>query len=242
MILQSYDFYHLYKNYGCTVQLGGDDQWSNMLGGMDLIRRKERGAAFCATVPLLTNSAGIKMGKTEKGAIWLDPNMTSPYDLFQYFRNIEDDMVKTCLYYFSDLPKEEVESLCATKGKEINDAKVVLGYEITKLLHGEEEAKKARDTAHKLFAEAQQSPEKDAPEVTIESSVFQEKMNILDMLVTAKVMPTKSEARRMVLQGGVSLNGKKVEDIKYEVAKEEVGEGVLIRRGKKHYYYLKISE
>jgi tyrosyl-tRNA synthetase len=242
MLLQSYDFYHLYKHYGCTVQLGGDDQWSNMLGGMDLVRRIENGSAYCVTVPLLVSTTGAKMGKTENGAIWIDPNKTSPYELFQYFRNIEDGMVQKCLFYFTDLPEQDVRDLGALKDASINEAKIVLAYEATKLLHGEEEAKKAKDAATALFGGGG-SEGHDAPEYFVDKNSFGTEMNIADLLALSAIAPSKTEARRWIQQGGLSLDGKKVEDIKYVVTLADIqGEdGILVKKGKKHYYRLKIS-
>lgn len=243
MILQSYDFYHLHKTHQCTVQLGGDDQWSNMLFGMELIRRRNTAQAYCVTVPLLVSSAGKKMGKTESGAIWLDPNKTAPYDLFQYFRNIDDDMVRQCLGYFSDLPVEEVNKLSSLKDKAINEAKVVLAHEATKLIHGEEEANKARNQATALFANAEGADVSSAPEVTISARKFGQKMNVIDALVEAKVFQTKSEARRMIEQGGLTVGGQKVVSFDHELLAETVNEaeGLLIRKGKKNYYNLRLT-
>lgn len=237
MILQSYDFLQLNRDLGVTVQLGGDDQWSNMIGGMDLIRRRERKQAFICTVPLLVNSAGKKMGKTEEGAVWLNPDMTAPYDLFQYFRNIEDDMVETCLYYFTDLPVDEVRRLGAAKDAAINESKTVLAFEVTKLIHGEDEAVKARDQAKSLFGGGGGS---DAPIVEITRGTFGAGMPILDVLVAAKICDTKSEARRLVEQGGLTIDDQKITDFKYVMpsTRFEDGNGALIRKGKKHYYKL----
>jgi tyrosyl-tRNA synthetase len=237
MILQSYDFLHLNRAMGVTVQLGGDDQWSNMIGGMDLIRRKERKQAFICTVPLLVNSAGKKMGKTEEGAVWLDPNMTKPYDLYQYFRNIEDDMVETCLYYFTDLPVDEVRKLGAMKDAAINESKTVLAFEITKLIHGEEDAVKAREQAKSLFGGGGGG---DAPVVEISRATFGSAMPILDVLVATKICESKSEARRLVEQGGLTIDDQKITDFKYMLPAEQFsdGSGALIRKGKKHYYKL----
>lgn len=244
MILQSYDFYHLNKFADCTVQLGGDDQWSNMLGGMELVRRKEQKQAFCVTLPLLANSDGKKMGKTEKGAVWIDPNLTSPYEFFQYFRNVEDDMVETCLFYFSDLPPAEVKRLGALTDQNINEAKIILAFEATKLVHGEAEATQARSMAAALFAG--HGAKLDAPEAWLEASQIPNTtdFNLVDLLVLAKIFPSKSEARRMIEQGGLSLDGEKVESISAMLSLErlEAAEGVLVRRGKKSYYTLKLRK
>ena len=243
MLLQSYDFLHLNKEEDCSVQLGGDDQWSNMLGGMDLIRRKERKQAFCMTVPLLVSSSGKKMGKTESGAVWIDPNMTSPYDLFQYFRNMEDDMIETCLFYFSDLPVEEVKRLGALEGKDINQAKVILAYEATKLIHGEKAAEESKQMAQKLFESSQANPGADAPEVLIDAAAVGEEIGLLDMLTLAKIFPSKGEARRMVQQGGLSLDGEKVTDIKFMISKKSLSgdKGLQVKKGKKRYYNVKLT-
>jgi tyrosyl-tRNA synthetase len=237
MILQSYDFLHLNRSWGVTVQVGGDDQWSNMIGGMDLIRRKERKQAFICTVPLLVNSAGKKMGKTEEGAVWLDPDMTKPYDLFQYFRNVEDDMVETCLFYFTDLPVDEVRRLGGMKDAAINESKTILGYEVTKLIHGEDDAAKARDQAKSLFSGAGGG---DAPVVEISRATFGSAMPILDVLVVTKICESKSEARRLVEQGGLTIDDVKITDFKYmlDAGKFADGSGTLIRKGKKHYFKL----
>ncbi len=237
MILQSYDFLHLNRSLGVTVQVGGDDQWSNMIGGMDLIRRKERKQAFICTVPLLVNSAGKKMGKTEEGAVWLDPDMTKPYDLFQYFRNVEDDMVETCLFYFTDLPVDEVRRLGGMKDAAINESKTILAYEVTKLIHGENDAVKARDQAKSLFSGAGGG---DAPVVEISRATFGSAMPILDVLVVTKICESKSEARRLVEQGGLTIDDVKITDFKYmlDAGKFADGSGALIRKGKKHYFKL----
>ena len=242
MILQSFDFLHLHKNYDCTVQMGGDDQWSNMLGGMDLIRRKEKKPAYCFTLPLLVNSQGKKMGKTEKGAIWLDGDMTSPYDLFQYFRNIDDDMVYKCLCYFTDLKVSEIKELTKEGGKTINDAKTTLAFEITKLLHSEKDAMEAKSMAEKLFSGDQMGA--DAPLVVVDGSEIGEKVGLLELLHKVKIAPSRAEARRWVSQGGLSIDGKKVDDIKYEVARFSLTSenGLLLKRGKKHYYRLRIQD
>ena len=241
MILQSYDFWHLYKTYGCTVQLGGDDQWSNMLGGMELIRRKERTQAFCQTVPLLVNAAGKKMGKTEQGAIWIDPNLTSPFDFFQYFRNLEDDMVEKCLYYFTDLSADEVKHLGALKGKDINEAKVILAYEVTKLIHGEDESRRCKDRASQLFSAAAKSTE-DAPEVQIPAETFGKGMPVIDLAVAMGMFSSKGEARRMAEQGGLYLNEMPLSDVKSMITLATYRDsGVVLRKGKKSYYKLKLT-
>lgn len=240
MILQSYDFLHLNRKYNVTVQLGGDDQWSNMIGGMDLIRRKERKQAFIVTNPLLTTSSGVKMGKTEKGAVWLDPDMTPPFELFQYFRNVDDDMVEKCLFYFSDLAVDEVRRLGALKDAAINEAKIILAFELTKLIHGEEEAVKARNQAASLFTG---SGGGDAPVVEIARGTFGAGMPILDVLVAAKICDSKGDARRLIDQGGLTIDDEKISDSKYVLSADKFadGSGILIRKGKKNFYKLRLS-
>ena len=237
MILQSYDFLHLNRSFDCTVQLGGDDQWSNMIGGMELIRRREKKQAFVCTVPLLVNSAGLKMGKTEQGAVWLDPNMTPPYDLFQYFRNVEDASVEKCLFYFTDLPIDQVRRLGGLKDAAINDAKVTLAFEVTKLIHGESEATRARDQAKSLFGGAGGD---DAPVVEISRASFGDGLPVIDVLVAVKICETKSEARRLIEQGGLTIDDEKITDPKWilSVARFVDGSSALIRKGKKNFYKL----
>ncbi len=242
MILQSYDFYHLNKHYDCSVQLGGDDQWSNMLGGMELVRRKEQKQAFCVTVPLLVNSEGKKMGKTEKGAVWIDPALTSPFDFFQYFRNIDDDMVEKCLFYFTDLPEAEVQALAALRDKAINEAKIVLAFEATKLVHGEEEANKAKGMATSLFSGGP-GARPDAPEVLLAAAdIPGDTINVVDLLVLSKLFPSKSEVRRVIEQGGLTLDGEKIDSVQHLVTVERLRqpEGILLRKGKKGYHILKL--
>lgn len=238
MILQSYDFLHLNRAMNVTVQLGGDDQWSNMIGGMDLIRRKERKQAFIVTNPLLTTTSGAKMGKTEKGAVWLDPNMTSPFELFQYFRNVDDDMVEKCLFYFTDLPVDEVRRLGGLKDAAINEAKIVLAFELTKLIHGEEEANKSKAQAASLFV----GGGSDAPIVEISRATFGSGMPIVDVLVAAKIAESKSDARRTIEQGGLTVDDQKITDIKFVLSVDKFadGSGVLIRKGKKSFHKLKL--
>ncbi|MDQ3230764.1 MAG: tyrosine--tRNA ligase [Pseudobdellovibrionaceae bacterium] len=244
MILQSYDFYHLNKHEDCSVQLGGDDQWSNMLGGMELVRRKEQKQAFCVTLPLLVTSEGKKMGKTEKGAVWIDPNLTPPFDFFQYFRNIDDSMVEQCLFYFSDLPVAEVKRLGALRDREINDAKIVLAFEATKLVHGEEEANKAKSMAAGLFAGgAGGKPE--APEALVSAKDLPAgaAVSVVDVLVLAGIFASKSEARRLIEGGGLSLDNEKVTSTTatLDVARLKTEDGVLVRKGKKSYHTLKLA-
>jgi len=245
MLLQGYDFYHLSKTQNCTVQLGGDDQWSNMLAGMDLVRRMNQQQVYCMTNPLLTTSEGKKMGKTEGGAVWLDPSLTPPYEYFQYWRNVSDDMVGACLRYFTFLPMEEVQELENLEGADINQAKQRLAYEATAIIHGDEEAKKAKEAATKLFSTSgSQLSGGSEPEVVILASVFGSEMAVMDILVEAKAAPSKGEARRLIKQGGVSIDGEKVVDINAKLARSDIDDqkGALIKKGKKHYYRLRISD
>jgi len=237
MLLQSYDFLHLYKAHDCTLQMGGDDQWSNILAGTDLIRRLLRGKAFCMTTPLLTNSDGKKMGKTEKGAVWLDPNLTSPYEYFQYWRNVEDAVVETCLKFFTFLPMNEVAKLSALKGKEINEAKKILAYECTKLLHGEEAAKTAQGSADNLFVSGADTSGNE-PTIELSKQDVTSNMLLIDLLVLAKIFDSKGEARRMLQQGGVTVGEEKISDVNQKIKSDWISEksGFLIRKGKKHFF------
>lgn len=233
MIMQSYDFLELFKTHNCVMQLGGDDQWSNCLAGADLIRRKEGKPAFCFTFKLLTTSEGTKMGKTVKGALWLDPEKTSPYEFYQYWRNVDDADVENCLSLLTFLPMEEVRALGALKDKEINQAKIKLAYEVTALIHGQEEAEKAKAAAEALFGEGKNMD--NVPTITI--SAEQAANKLIDILHENKVFSSKSEARRAVEQGGLYVDNQTVDSIDYVIPQEKfTAEGVLIRRGKKHYY------
>lgn len=232
MLMQGYDFLELNRRYGCVLQMGGDDQWSNILSGVDLIRRKESKPAFGMTFTLLTTSEGKKMGKTEKGALWLDAEKTSPYEFYQYWRNVGDADVEKCLALLTFLPMDEVRRLGALEGAEINEAKKVLAFEVTKLIHGEEEAQKAKTAAEALFAGGQDMSS--VPTVTIEKGELS--CNVLDLLVNTKILPSKSEARRLVQQGGLTINDEKITDINSEITEEYFQDGsILIRRGKKNY-------
>ena len=234
MIMQSYDFLALYEKYGCNMQFGGDDQWSNMLGGTELIRRKLGKDAYAMTITLLLNSEGKKMGKTQKGAVWLDPNKTSPFEFYQYWRNVADADVLKCIRMLTFLPLEEIEKMDAWEGSQLNQAKEILAYELTKLVHGEEEAVKAQESARALFASGVAA---DMPTATLTEEDFVEgKIDVLTMLVKSGLVPSKSEARRAVEQGGVTVEGEKVTDIKtvYEAAAFE-GEGIVVKRGKKNF-------
>lgn len=243
MILQSYDFLHLFRAETCTVQMGGDDQWSNMLGGMELVRRLGSGKAFCLTFPLLTTSDGKKMGKTEQGAVWLDPEQTSPYEYFQFWRNVEDAKVAECLAFFTDLPMTEVRRLSAFDGAKINDAKIALAFETTKLLHGEAEAVKARESASTLFTAGGIGGGSE-PEHTLTSEQVGSEVNVLEALLMSGIIESKAEGRRLISQGGLTLDGEKITELSYTMSRSslEKSAGVLIRKGKKHYYRLRISD
>ncbi len=233
MIMQSYDFYHLYKNYNCNMQFGGDDQWSNMLGGTELIRRKLGKDAYAMTITLLLNSEGKKMGKTANGAVWLDPKKTTPYDFYQYWRNVGDDDVLKCIRMLTFLPLEEIDKMDTWEGAQLNTAKEILAYELTKLVHGEEEANKAQDAARALFVSGDSAL---TPSVEVEeSSLINGKIDIISLTVLGKMVPSRSEGRRAIEQGGVTVNGEKVTDIKAAVTVDELKEGVLIKRGKKSF-------
>ena len=236
MIMQAYDFYTLHKNYNCVMQMGGDDQWSNMLAGVELIRRKDQKPAFCMTCKLLTTSDGRKMGKTEKGALWLDAEKCSPYDFYQYWRNVDDADVEKCLALLTFLPMDEVRRLGAYKDEKINEAKKVLAYEVTKLIHGQEEADKAVKATEALFgggADLEHVP-------TLEITEADKTAKLVDVLTAQKVFGSKREARQMIAQRGLYLNNEAVEDAEFALAPELFAEdgGVLIRKGKKKYYRL----
>jgi tyrosyl-tRNA synthetase len=243
MILQSYDFLHLFRAEQCTVQMGGDDQWSNILGGMELVRRLGGGKAFCLTYPLLTTSDGKKMGKTEKGAVWLDPQLTTAYEYFQFWRNVEDAKVADCLAYFTELPMDEVRRLAALTGSLINDAKVVLAFEATKMLHGEAAAAQARESASSLFTSGAASTGSE-PVHYLTAEQAGTAVNIMDAVCLSGIVESKGEARRLITQGGLTVDGEKVTDLSYTIDSTGMrsADGVLIRKGKKHYYRLKISD
>ncbi len=232
MIMQSYDFLELYKRYGCNMQFGGDDQWSNMLGGTELIRRKLGKDAHAMTITLLLNSEGKKMGKTQSGAVWLDPNKTTPYDFYQYWRNVGDADVLKCIRMLTFLPVEEINQMDAWEGSQLNEAKDILAYELTKLVHGEEEAETARAKARSLFAGGGD----DAPVVTLTPDDLSNGcIDVLSLLVKGGLVPSRSEARRAVEQGGVTVGGEKVTDIHKNYTQEELSCGLLVRRGKKTF-------
>ena len=234
MIMQSYDFYHLYKEYGCNMQFGGDDQWSNMLGGTELIRKKLGKDAYAMTITLLLNSEGKKMGKTASGAVWLDPEKTTPYDFYQYWRNVGDDDVLKCIRMLTFLPLEEIDKMDEWEGSQLNTAKEILAYELTKLVHGEEEAKKAQDTARAVFSGS--GSHENMPTTALSESNFTEgKIGVLDMMLTAKLITSKGEGRRLVQQGGVSINDVKITEPTYALTKEDFSNEIILKKGKKVY-------
>ena len=234
MIMQAYDFYHLYKNYGCQMQLGGNDQWSNMLAGTDLIRRKLSENAYAMTITLLLNSEGNKMGKTANGAVWLDPNKTSPFEFYQYWRNVSDADVFKCMRMLTFLSLEQIEEMEKWEGNRINEAKEVLAFELTKLVHSEEEATKAQESARALFSGAAHA---NMPTTEIEEADLTDgSIDLISLLVKASLAPTRSEARRNIEQGGVTVDGEKVSDVKATFTKDALtGEGIVIKRGKKKF-------
>ena len=235
MIMQSYDFYTLYQKYGCNMEFGGDDQWSNMLGGTELIRRKLGKDAYAMTINLLLHSEGKKMGKTQSGAVWLDPNKTSPFDFFQYWRNVADSDVLKCIRMLTFLPLEQIDEMDKWEGAKLNEAKEILAYELTKLVHGEEEAKKAKEASHALFAGGGVSAHMPTVEVTADD-LYNDKLDIMAVLVKASLCESRSDARRAVQQGGVSVDGEKVTDISTSYTLDEfAGEGKVVKRGKKKF-------
>ena len=235
MILQSYDFYYLFQKYGCNMQFGGNDQWSNMLGGTELIRRKLGKDAHAMTITLLLNSEGKKMGKTAKGAVWLDPNKTSPFDFYQYWRNVDDADVLKCIRMLTFLPLEEIDKMDKWEGSQLNTAKEILAYELTSLVHGEEEANKAKTAARALFSAG--SDDANMPTTTLtEEQLTDGIINVMDLLVACKLASTKSEARRLIQQGGVSVNEEKIADIATSFTKERLKAGLKIRKGKKVFH------
>ena len=232
MIMQSYDFYHLYKEYGCNMQFGGDDQWSNMLGGTELIRKKLGKDAFAMTITLLLNSEGKKMGKTVGGAVWLDPEKTSPYDFYQYWRNVDDKDVLKCIRMLTFLPLEEIDKMDEWEGSQLNTAKEILAFELTKLVHGEEEATKAQNTARAIFAGSGNSENMPTTELTAED-LTDGKIGVLDMMLKAGLIPSKGEGRRLVQQGGVSINDSKVTDPNFSLNTSDFESDVILKKGKK---------
>ena len=233
MIMQSYDFYHMFKEYGCNLQFGGDDQWSNMLGGTELIRKKLGKDAHAMTITLLTDSQGKKMGKTAGNAVWLDANKTSPYDFFQYWRNIDDSDVIKCIKMLTFLPLSQIEEMESWEGARLNEAKEILAYELTKMVHGDEEAKKALDSARAVFGAGDFE---NMPTASVSSDDFKDgTIDILSLIVAGGLCATRSDARRNVEQGGVTVNGEKVTDFRTTYTKDDFGDGIVIRRGKKAF-------
>ncbi len=233
MIMQSYDFYHLFQHYGCNMQFGGDDQWSNMLGGTELIRRKLGKDAYAMTINLLLNSEGKKMGKTANGAVWLDPKKTAPYDFYQYWRNVGDADVLKCIRMLTFIPLEEVDKMDSWEGAQLNEAKDILAYELTKVIHGEDEAEKARAASKALFSAGDSAL---TPSVSVDPATLVDgKIDINSLLVLGKMVPSRSEGRRAIEQGGVSVDGEKITDVKATVTEEQLRLGVLVKRGKKSF-------
>ena len=239
MIMQSYDFYHMFQEYGCNMQFGGDDQWSNMLGGTELIRRKLGKDAQAMTITLLLNSEGKKMGKTASGAVWLDPNKTTPYDFYQYWRNVGDQDVLKCIRMLTFLPLEQIDEMDKWEGSQLNRAKEILAYELTALVHGEEEAKKAEESAKALFGAGGNNA--NMPTSTLTDADFENgNITVLSMLVATGLCPSRGEARRLVQQGGVTIDDVKVASIDESLARERFeGEGVIVRKGKKVFHRVK---
>ena len=235
MIMQSYDFYTLFQKYGCNMEFGGDDQWSNMLGGTELIRRKLGKDAYAMTINLLLNSEGKKMGKTQSGAVWLDPNKTTPFEFFQYWRNVSDADVLKCIRMLTFLPLEEIDKMESWEGAQLNDAKEILAFELTKLVHGEEEATKAKEASHALFAGGANNA--NMPTVTVTAEDFPDgELDIISVLVKAGLCESRGDGRRNIQQGGVSVNDEKVTDISTKYTLDDFkGEGLIIRRGKKKF-------
>ena len=238
MLMQGYDFYVLNKKYGCKMELGGDDQWSNMIAGVNLVRKKSQENVFAMTCSLLTNSQGEKMGKTVGGALWLDPERVSPFDFYQYWRNVADADVYKCLSLLTFVPMDEVKKLCAVEGSAMNEAKKVLAFEVTKLVHGEEEAKKAEEASKALFAGG--ADMSNVP--TEELSADMLEGTLLDALVSVKIFPSKSEGRRLIQQGGVTLNNEKVTDIQRLLTSDDFKDGsAMLKKGKKKFFKLIIK-
>ena len=235
MIMQSYDFYHLFKEYGCNMQFGGNDQWSNMLGGTELIRRKLGKDAHAMTITLLTDSQGNKMGKTAGNAVWLDPDKTSPYDFYQYWRNVSDADVLKCIRMLTFLPLEQIDEMDSWEGSRLNTAKEILAYELTKLVHGEQEAEKAQNAARAIFSGKGSS--ENMPSCTLEETDFTDgKIGILDMMQKAGLIASKGEGRRLITQGGVSVNDIKVQDPSYSLGTDDFKDEIIVKKGKKTFY------
>ena len=236
MIMQSYDFYALYQKYGCNMQFGGDDQWSNMLGGTELIRRKLGKDAYAMTITLLLNSEGKKMGKTQSGAVWLDPNKTSPFDFYQYWRNVDDADVIKCMKLLTFLPLEEIQEMEKWEGSQLNKAKEILAFQLTELVHGTEEAKKAEAGAKALFAGGADTEHMPTTELAAEDFDEEGNIDLISLLVKSALVTTRSEGRRAIEQGGVSVDGEKVTDIRHVLSKDALtGDGIVLKRGKKKF-------
>ena len=234
MIMQSYDFYHMFQHYGCNMQFGGDDQWSNMLGGTELIRRKLGKDAYAMTITLLTDSQGKKMGKTAGNAVWLDPNKTSPFEFYQYWRNVGDADVLKCIRMLTFLPLEQIDEMDKWEGSQLNKAKEILAYELTSLVHGEEEAKKAETAAKALFVGGGDSEHMPTTEIA-EADLTDDAMDIMTVLVKSGLCDSKSDARRNIQQGGVTVDDEKVTDISKTYSADELKNGIVVRRGKKNF-------
>ncbi len=235
MIMQSYDFYHLFQHYGCNMQFGGDDQWSNMLGGTELIRKKLGKDAYAMTITLLLNSEGKKMGKTQSGAVWLDPNKTSPFEFYQYWRNVGDADVLKCIRMLTFLPLEQIDEMDTWKGEELNKAKEILAYELTSLVHGKEEAEKSQAAARALFG-GQADTEHMPTTQLADADLTDGKIGLLDLMLKTGLVPSKREARQLIQQGGVMLNGEKVTDTALYLGEDLLREGVILKKGKKVYH------
>ena len=236
MIMQSYDFYMLYQKYGCNMQFGGDDQWSNMLGGTELIRRKRGKDAYAMTITLLLNSEGKKMGKTQSGAVWLDSNKTSPFDFYQYWRNVDDADVIKCMKLLTFLPLEEIQEMEKWEGSQLNKAKEILAFQLTELVHGTEEAKKAEAGAKALFAGGADTEHMPTTELVAEDFDEEGNIDLISLLVKSALVTTRSEGRRAIEQGGVSVDGEKVTDIRHVLSKDALtGDGIVLKRGKKKF-------
>ena len=235
MIMQSYDFYYMFQHYGCNMQFGGNDQWSNMLGGTELIRRKLGKDAHAMTITLLLNSEGKKMGKTAKGAVWLDPNKTSPYEFYQYWRNVDDADVMKCIRMLTFLPLEQINEMDSWKDAKLNEAKEILAFELTKLVHGEEEAQKAQNAAKALFVGGGDDANIPTTEIT-EDQLTEGKIGLLSLMVACKLATSNGDARKNVAGGGVSVNDEKITDVKFEITREMLKEGVKLRKGKKVFH------
>lgn len=235
MLMQSYDFYHLYKEYGCNMQFGGDDQWSNMLGGTELIRRKLGEDVYAMTITLLLNSEGKKMGKTANGAVWLDPEKTSPFEFYQYWRNVADADVLKCIKMLTFLPLDEIDKMKSWEGSQLNTAKEILAYELTALVHGEEEAKKAETASKALFAGGSDDTHMPTTEIS-EEVLVDGAINVMDLILECELAPSKSEVRRLIKQGGLYINDENVDDFGLQISKEMLEDKVIIRKGKKTYH------